>query len=258
MSLFIDKLSSIYKTSAPTIGFQKPKNEADKPSILIASYLSKVEFKKIKTLNNSGVEAAIFNVNDTDPKNFSELENFLDTIPVGIVLDNYNKQTDFNKIAELEFDFMIFGLQSSTDLISKGNYGKILKIDYELAPGVIRAINELDPLIDAVMIDSNSLAITFEKLLYCQLFSSLINKPLLINVDTSLTINELTSLHNTGIKGIVLPEGTPVKMFAELKHNIDTLPKTRIFKTKTGVILPHINPLPETTADDTEEEEDDI
>jgi len=258
MSRFIDKLTSIYKISAPAIGFQKPQNEADKPSMLIASYVSKVEFKKVKTLNNSGVEAAILNIDDDDPKNFNELENSLDTIPVGIVLDSYNKQTDFNKIADLKFDFMIFGLKSSTDLISKGNYGKILKIDYELAPGVIRAINELDPLIDAVMIHSDSLAITFEKLLYCQLFSNLINKPLLINVDTSLTMNELATLYSAGIKGIILPEGTPVKMFAVLKHNIDALPKTRKIKTKTGVILPHINSSPETIADNTEEEEEDI
>jgi hypothetical protein len=107
--------------------------------------------------------------------------------------------------------------------------------------------------IDAVLIAGNNPAVNIDLLLTCQFFAGSVNKPLLLNVKASLTDNELSSLHETGIKGLIFPEGTPLKVFDAMKKTISNLPKSVNRKTKTSVFLPRVSAQPETRV---EEEED--
>jgi hypothetical protein len=90
-----------------------------------------------------------------------------------------------------------------------------------------------------------------------QLFSNLINKPLLINVDASLTMNELSKLHRAGVKGLILPGGNQVKVITELKKKLAELPKNQKLRSKTDVLIPRISPQPEIPVEKVDDDEED-
>jgi hypothetical protein len=94
-------------------------------------------------------------------------------------------------------------------------------------------------------------------LLTCQLFASLLNKPLLVNVSSAVTSSELNNLHGAGAKGLILPEEAPLKVFTEMKKTISNLPKSLKRKTGTGVFLPRIGIPTPPDVEKVEEEEDD-
>jgi hypothetical protein len=255
MSKFADKLERIYKTTAPALGFRKPTEEAELSPLLLVADLTKSGVKKTKTINNS-VDAAIVSSENIDASSFKELATSIRDVPLGLMLGESTSPEKIKELISAGCDFVVFGLQAPLEAINKEYLGKVLKIEPSLTPHLIRAINESCLSIDAVLIAGDNSTVTIERLLTSQLFASLLNKPLLIHVDASLTSGELSSLHGTGAKGLILPPETPLKVFAELKKTISSLPKTTRRKTKTSALLPHIGVQPETRVE--EEEEEDI
>lgn len=258
MSKLVEKLGRIYKTSPPAIGFRKFTEEADLPALLLMADLSKAGGKKAKGVVDSGIDAAVVSSDSIDVSSFKELTAGMNNIPLGLLLADSNQQSAREAI-DLDWDFVIFGLQTPLEAVNKEGLGKVLKIETSLAPGLVRAINELSFAIDAVLIAGESPTVTVEHLLTSQFLAGVLNKPLLIHGHASLTTSELSSLHESGIKGLILPEGTSPKAFAELKKLIGSLPKIPKRKTRTGsVLLPQIG-IPEARvekADEDEEEED--
>jgi len=256
MSKFIDKLNQIYKTAAPAMGFRKSTSEAELPTMLLVSNLSKSGAKKPKSLTDSGIDAAVVSSGSTDIDSFKELLKTIGDIPLGLVVEESSTPETIREIVDAGCDFVIFGLQTPVETINKEGLGKVLKIEPSLTPTMVRAINELSLPIDTALIAGDDATITIERLLNCQLFASLLNKPTLINVNSSLTSSELSSLHGTGVKGLILPDGTLLKVFAELKKAISSLPKAPKRKTGAGVLLPHISVQPESKVEKVEEEEE--
>ncbi len=254
MSKFADKLGSIYKTVAPSMGFRKPDAEAELPPLLLIANINKSGARKAKSLTESGVDAAVVNSKNIEAASFKELIAGMNNTPLGLVLDD-GSQENIQELIKLDWDFVIFGLQTPVEAINKEGLGKILRIEPSLAPGLARAINELGMAIDGVLVAGDSSAVTIERLLTCQFLAGLVGKPLLITANSSLTSGELSSLHEAGIKGLLCPEGTTPKAFAELKKLISSLPKAPRRKTRTSVLLPRLG-VPETREEKVEEEEE--
>jgi len=257
MSKFADKLGRIYKTAAPAIGFRKPAEEAELPALLLIADVAKTGAKKTKGVVDSGIDAAVVSSEAFDTASAKELAASMNNTPLGLLLEKESSQEKIQELVALQWDFVVFDLQTPLEAINKEGLGKILKIEPSLAPGLVRAINDLSFDIDAVLIAGEN-SVTFECLLTCQFLSSVINKPLLIHGNSSLTSNELNNLREAGIKGLILPEGTLPKAVAELKKLIGNLPKTPRRKAKaSSALLPHI--VPETRVEkEGEEEEEDI
>ncbi len=259
MSKFADKLGRIYKAAAPALGFRKSTEEAELPPLLLVADLTKASVKKLKSVVDSGIDAAVLNSENVDAASFKELSTSKGDVPLGLLAEEGSSQEKIQELIDAGCDFIVFGLQTPLEIINKEGLGKILKIEPSLTPGLLRAINELSLPIDAVLIAGDSSTVTIERLLTCQLFVGFLNKPVLINVNSSLTSSELSSLQGTGVKGLILPEGTPLKVFTELKKTISSLPKTPKHKTSAGVLLPHISTQPETKkVEEEDEEEEDI
>jgi hypothetical protein len=256
MSKFIDKLNQIYKTAAPAMGFRKSTSEAELPPMLLVSNLSKSGTKKSKSLTDSGIDAAVASNGSMDTDSLKGLLKTIGDIPLGLVIEESSTPETIWEMIDAGCDFVVFGLQTPVETINKEGLGKVLKIEPSLTPTLVRAINELSLPIDAVLIAGDDTTITIERMLNCQLFAGLLNKPTLVNVNSSLTSIELSNLHGTGVKGLILPEGTPLKMFAELKKSISSLPKAPKRKTGAGVLLPHISVQPESRVEKVEEEEE--
>jgi hypothetical protein len=258
MSKFIDKLGRIYRTAAPSLGFRQSAAETDLPPLALIADLTNAGAKKAKSIAGSKVDAAVISSENLDADSFEELTRSIDGLPLGLQLAETNDPDKIQEILKLNWDFLVFGLQTPFESINKEGSGKILRIEPSLTPALIRAINELSFSIDAVLITGNNFTVTIERLLTCQLFASLLNKPLLVNVNSAITNNELSNLHGTGVKGLILPEGAPLKVFTELKKTISSLPKkTPKRKTGTGVLLPRIGIPTEPDVEKIEEDEDD-
>ena len=258
MSKFADKLNRIYKSSAPALGFRKSREETELPSLLLVADLTKAVVKKSKGIADREMDAAVISSESIDADNFKELIKSTGEVPLGLLLEEGSSQEKIQQMIDAGCDFVVFGLQVPLEAINKEGLGKVLEIEPSLTPGLIRAVNELSPPIDAALIASNAATITIERLLTFQLFAGLLNKPILVNVNSELTSGELNSLHETGVKGLILPEGTSLKVFAELRKTISSLPKTPKRKTSAGVMLPHISTQPETKKVEEEEEEEDV
>jgi len=254
MSKFVDKLGHIYKTAAPTMGFRKPGPEAELPPLLLVANVTRTGAKKAKSIVESGVSAVVVNSGSIDDAGFKELIAGMNNTPLGLMLEGGTEE-DVQELMKLDWDFVIIGLQTPVEAINKEGLGKILRIEPSLAPGLVRAINELTTAVDGVLIAGEGSAVTIERLLSWQFIASLVNKPLLVNVNSTVTSGELSSLYEAGVKGLLLPEGTTSKAFAELKKLVDSLPKTPKRTAKTGIILPRLG-IPEARVEKVEEEEE--
>jgi hypothetical protein len=258
MSKFTDKLGHIYRTTGPALGFRKPDAEAEPPPLLLIATITPAGAKKTKSIAESGIDAAVVNSKNIEAASFKELAAGMNNTPLGLAIDDGSKD-EVEELMKLDWDFVIFGLQMPVDAINKEGLGKIVRIEPSLAPGLARAINELSPAIDGVLIAGESSAVTVERLLACQFLAGVVGKPLIVPVDSSLTSSELGSLHEAGIKGLLFPEGTTLKAFAELKKLVSSLPKTRKRKTGTSVLLPRLGVSePKVEKEEEEEEEEDI
>jgi hypothetical protein len=142
------------------------------------------------------------------------------------------------------------------ETINKEGLGRSLKIEPSLDIMLARAINNLPLSIDGVLIASDDSTLTIERLLVCQRFADLLDKPLLLTLSSSVTSNELSSLCEAGVKGIVVPSGLTAKAFGELKKAVSCLPKPTKRKTKATPIIPRIAAEPEAVVEEEEEEEE--
>jgi hypothetical protein len=256
MSKFINKLEHIYRTAAPPLGFRKSSEETNLSPLALIADLSKASGKKIKSIADNKLDAAIINSESIDFDNFKELSKISSPLPLGLLLAENSTPGKFQELIGLDWDFFIFGLQTPLDILSKEKTGKILKITSSFTPTLVRAINELSFPIDAILIADNNSKITVEQLITCQLFASLLNKPLLLNVDSSISNSELSNLHGAGVKGIILPEGTPLKTFAELIKSISSLPKISKGKARTSALLPRLSIQTENNAEKVDDDDD--
>jgi hypothetical protein len=256
MSKFTTKLERIYRSAAPPMGFRKSIDDTDIPSIALIADLTKATAKKAKGITVDKIDAAIINSSNTDSSNFKEIAAAVGDLPLGLLISEDSKPEEIRLTIKLNWDFLLFGLHTPLDLISKESKGKILIVEPSLSPTLVRAINELNFPVDAVLTINPDSSITMRFLLTCQLFTSLLNKPLLVSTLLSADNDELINLHAAGIKGLLLPTVSSQKLITEVKKQISELPKTVKRKSGTGAVLPHIGLQAETRTEKVEEEEE--
>ena len=254
MSKFADKLQHIYRGSAPALGFRRS-DEAETPPLLIISSLTKTSVADAGALAAAGVDAMIVSTKGLSAKSCGELTKAVGDVPLGLSVESSEKEA-IAKSIDLGCDFVVFGLKTPLEAVKKDGLGRVLKIEPSLEPGLVRAINGLPLEIDGVLITGDELAITIERLLIYQRFSELLNKPLLVSVNSVLTAEELNGLFKIGINGLVLPETLSADGFANLKKSAAGLSRNAKRKTRAAAILPRVSGELETEVE--EEEEEDI
>jgi len=253
MSKFTDKLQQIYQGgAAPSIGFRKPTDEGGKQLLAIVANLTRTKATKTKDITNN-INAGIVSSESFDAESFKQLASTMGDVPLGLSLESADPG-DISKFIDSGCDFIVFDLKTPLAVIKQEGAGKILKVEPSLDPGLARTINELQLPIDGVLVPSEESSVTIEHLLICQRFADLLGKPLLTTINSPLTSEELSSLYEARVNGLILPEGLPVKTFVELKNKIGSLPKSIRRKSGGTALLPRLGGEPEAAAD--EEEED--
>jgi len=252
MSKFAEKLQRIYRGSGPAMGFRKS-DEAEIPPLLIIASLTKTGIAEANALVYAGIDAAIVGTKGISAKSFAELTKTVGKLPLGFFLESTEKETIARSI-DLGCDFVVFGLKTPLESVNREGLGKVLKIEPSLEPGLVRAINALPLEIDAILIAGDEPAVTIERLLICHRFTELLNKPLLISLSSTITAEELNSLFNAGVNGLVLPETLPTDAFASLKRSAAGLSRAAKRKTKAAAILPRVSGELEAEAGEEEDE----
>ncbi|HEX7364517.1 MAG TPA: hypothetical protein VF366_05080 [Dehalococcoidia bacterium] len=253
MSKFADKLQRIYRGTAPALGFRKS-DEAESPPLLFVASLARTGATEAYSLAVAGIDAGILGTKGLSGKSFAEMTKAVGGgVSLGCSLEAAEKDVAAKSIG-LGCDFVVFGLKTPLETVNREGLGRVLKIEPSLEPGLVRAINTLPVEIDGVLVAGDEPAVTIERLLIYQRFTELLNKPLLVNISSNVTLQELSGLVKAGVNGVVLPETFSAEALAGLKQSAAGLSRGNRRKTKTAAILPRVSGELETEVE--EEEED--
>jgi len=253
-SKFAEKLQRIYRGSAPAMGFRKSAETGSAPLLLVAS-LTKTGLTEANALANAGIDAGVVGVKGLSAKSLGQLIEAMGDVPIGLSVESTEKDVIAKSIG-LGCDFVLFGLKTPFEAVSKEGLGKVLKLEASLEPGLVRAINGLPLSLDAVLVAGDEATITIERLLIYQRFAELLDKPLLAALTSIITADELNGLFEAGVNGLVLPEGLSAEAVADLKKAVGGLSRTAKRKTRAAALLPRLGGEIETGVE--EEEEEDI
>ena len=252
MSRFTEKLQRVYRGIVSPMGFRRA-GEEEIPQMMIIASLSNASIKTAKVA--AGADAVIVGGKVLSAEYIKQLIEVLGEVPLGVVIDS-SDANNVNENMEAGFDFVVFDIKTPLGSANKEGLGKILKIEPTMDLGMVRAIGGFPLSIDGVLIGGEDSSLTVERLLVCQRFADLLDRPLLLTVGKSVSSDELSSLCQAGVKGIVISSSITAKAIAELKKAISCMPKPTKRKTKATPILPRLSSEPESMED--EEEEEDI
>lgn len=249
MSKFAEKLQHIYRSSTSSIGFRKPAEEKVSRMLVVAD-LTKTGISQAKVIADN-IDAGIVSDTNLDTRNLEQLVAAVDGIPVGLFLEGgeHNRGT---KLIDSGCDFVVFDLKTPFEVVAGEGVGRVLKVEPSLDPGLVRAINALPLPVDGVLVNIKDSLLTVELLLTCQRFADLLDKPLLLYLDSLVSGNELKSLSEVGVEGLVLSAGLPADTSAKLRKLINGLPRVTKRNTRGSALIPQLGSQAE--VDDDEEE----
>jgi hypothetical protein len=131
-------------------------------------------------------------------------------------------------------------------------------VESSLGDSLLRAVNDLP--VDGVLTAGGGEAgepVAWHHLMLWQRLSNLLSKPLLVNVPLPITAEELKTLWDAGVDGVVLDTGTgPAGGLKELRQAIGKItfrPSRK--RGKAEALLPRISTTPEPEPEQEEEEE---
>ena len=253
MSILAKKLADINRTSGPEIGFRRSSGQQNRRQMLIIADISGQDKNKSKSVAASGVDALLSDIpllEDSSGEKAATLHN----VPVGILIDNTERKEKAVKKG-IKCDYTVFSIDMPVEMLESDETGKVLIVESDLSPQMIRIINNLSIPVDAVLLADHGQLLTFKRLLTCQLFTELLQKPLLVTVPSTISSSELSSLCQAGVRGVVIAAGAPAKAYTDIVKIVENLPRIKRQKTKGDALLPSVT---SGNNDFEEEEEEDI
>ena len=237
MSKFADKLQSLSKSSTAPIGFHAAVSEVRSPAMLLIVGLSGTQVKEAKIVADANADAGLMMSEGTNTKTIGQVVEAVGNVPLGVFVRGMS-QREMDELASLGCDFVVFDIRGAAAILRKKEVGKFLMIEPSLDQGLVRAINSFE--VDGVFISSGGDSVTVEHLLVCRRFVELLEKPVIMTLPSLATREELTSLWQAGVDGVVTPSTQSAEALMELKKMIGDLPRgARGRRARAGVVLPH-------------------
>ena len=255
MSKFVDKLQSLSRSSTKPIGFHPSLHELKSPAMLFIAGLSGTQASEAKLAADINADAGLILSDGINDGVASQMIKDLGDIPLGLFIKDLNGQK-VDELASLGYDFMVFDIRMSAEILHEKGLGKFLVVEPSLDEGFVRAINHFD--VDGVLIANRNedAFITIEYLLFCKRFVELLEKPVVITLPSPVTKAELIGLWQAGAVGLVTPAEQPIKTLTELKDMVNDLPeKASRRHTKADAKLPQYGGF---VADEEDEEQEEI
>jgi hypothetical protein len=250
MSKLISRLENLSKDTGEPIGFKAAAQRPKGVPMLFVAALPKIDAHLAKRLGEAA-DAFLVPISDLENEinSLQSLAQAAKELTWGVWLKGSGSATDLQKLGA---DFVVFAPEHmSASLLRMEELGKVAEVAPSLAEGLVNAIEELP--IDAVLVSSSASFISVHQLMTFHWVADLVCKPLLAVLPGDLSADDLSSLWDVGVQGVV----TPVKTAAdkdrllEWRHALSNMP----LKRSGGKITPL---LPRLSSDSsTLDEEDD-
>ena len=238
MSRFVDKLQSLSRSSTTPIGFHSFVTELKSPPMLLVAGLSGTQLKEAKTVADVNADAGLVLSEGTGAQVVKQIAEAIGSVPLGVFVRNMNEK-GIDELAGSGCDFVVFDIKGAAEILSRKEVGKFLMIEPSLDQGLVRAINSLE--VDGVFVSKGEdSSVAVEHLLVCRRLVELLEKPVIMTLPSLATKEELKSLWQVGVDGVVVPSGQSSEALAGLKRMIGDLPRgSRGRRVRASVKLPH-------------------
>jgi len=192
MSKFIEKLQQVLQPMPQSMGFKTAQAKQARPHMQLVLNITGSKSKSaVKELD--AADAAILPCPE---------------IEVGKTISGNwlfkGEREEVEKSIKSGVDFVILPANGEV-LPSDKKLGKILQIESAISDVLLRTVNELP--VDAVLISEdkeNGRGLTWIRLMLIHRFSSLLNKPLLIEVLPDICETDLQQIWEAGISGVIV------------------------------------------------------
>ena len=252
MSKLVTRLENLSKETGEPIGFKAALQRHKGIPMLFVAALPKIDAHLAQKLGEAA-DALLVPVDDLE-KEISSLKSLAQAVKEltwGVWLKGNGSAAD---LQELGADFVVFEPEHmSASLLRAEDLGKVIEVAPSLAEGLVSSIEELP--IDAVLVSSSASFVSVHQLMIFRWVADLVCKPLLAVLPGDLSAEDLSSLWDVGVQGVV----TPVKAAAdkdrllEWRHALSDMPLKRT-GGKITPLLPHLGS--SSSALDEEDEED--
>ena len=244
MSKFIEKLKQVFQPTLSPMGFGARKAETARPKLQLSAILANSVTEPLPA-----ADAVIVN----RAKAATEGARW------GISLKK-GDLTEVDKATEAGADFAILPSAGAV-LPADRKIGKVLQISPAITDILLRTVNDLP--VDAILLGEdkeNGAEITWNKLMLCQRFAGMVQKPVLVPVPLAATAPELQLVWETGVSGVVVEvkEPTDAAALVTLRERIDSLQyPSRKRKERLTAVLPQVAPAKESEDEEPDEGDDD-
>jgi len=220
------------------MGFHTAVSEVKSPAMLLVVGLSGTQVQEAKVVTEVGADAALIVSEGISAKAVRQVMEAVGDVPLGVFVKGMNEK-EVDELVALGCDFVVFDVKTAAGILSKKEVGKFLSIDPSLDQGLVRAVNRFE--VDGVFISARGgdSFVALEHLLVCRRLVELLEKPVMVALPSLATKEELTSLWQGGVDGVVTPLRQSAQALAELKKTIVDLPRgARGGRPKADVMLP--------------------
>jgi len=255
MSKLIDKLKQASGDSPQPMGFGLSRSAKIKPRMILIASLNQANADGLADYV-SGADAGLWHISSaSEIKTLQKASKLIPDMPWGWWLDS-GAEDDLEKLLKLGTDFVAFPIDASLALPPDDEVGLILQVDTSLNAGFLRAIDTLP--VNAVLVKSGeNNRLTWQDLAFFSLLSSVLTRPLLAGTPSTISKDELQSLWEAGVDGIVIEveADKPAGKVNELRQLIDGLSYSRSRERgKLEPLLPYLKSDTGITSEDEEEE----
>lgn len=203
MSRLIDKLKHASQDESQPMGFKKEK-VFSKPRLLLVAILSRNDIG-IAAGHLTGADAVLLTVKqDSEFKAVGKAIRLIKNIPWGIWLES-TSYSRMKQVMEAGFDFVVFPPEMPLETIGDGEPGKVLLVEASLEASLLKTIDELP--VDAVIITGEQVtneALNWRHLMLFRRLADISSKPLLVSVSSAITGDELQSIWEAGVSGVIV------------------------------------------------------
>jgi hypothetical protein len=125
-------------------------------------------------------------------------------------------------------DFLVLSPQAPVSVTVDDKLGKLIEIETGLSDIMLRTVSDL-PVDAAIALEKDVVeTLTVSRLMELQRLIYLINKPLIVRIPLSFTVEELQALCDMGVTGVLVEvaDAAAAKKLADLRQAIAKLKKT--------------------------------
>jgi hypothetical protein len=219
--------------------------------------LSETRVKEARTVADIAADAGLIVSEGTGAKTVKQIVEAVGDVPLGVFVKGMpEKETD--ELVSLGCDFVVFDIRGAVTILNKKKVGRFLMIEPSLDQGLVRAINSFE--VDGVLISGGGdYVMTVERLLVYRRFIELLDKPVIITLPSLVTREELISLWQAGVDGVVSASTQSSEALGELKKMLGDLPRrARNRRPTAGVVLPRYGGDAVDEEDEQDEQEENI